>query len=58
MNNRKIRNALKSNGLYLYNLGEILNVSEATITRMMRHELSQDEQARIITLIEREGKKK
>lgn len=58
MNNRKIRNALKSNGLYLYNLGEILNVSEATITRMMRHELSQDEQARIIKLIEREGKKK
>lgn len=56
--NLAIRNALKRCGLYSYNLADILGVSEATITRMMRHELPRDEQNRIINLIEKEGRRK
>lgn len=56
--NIAIREALKNNGLCLWNLEDLLGVSSMSVTRLMRHELSQDEQSRIIKLIEREGKKK
>ena len=56
--NIAIRNSLKKYGLYAYSLAELLGVSEATVTRMMRHELPKDEQSRIIKLIEKEGKKR
>ena len=55
--NISIRTALKENGLYVYDLVDILGVSETTVTRMMRHELSQDDKNRIITLIEKEVSK-
>jgi hypothetical protein len=55
--NKAIRTALKKNGLFTYDLGDILGVSEATVIRMMRRELPQDEQDRIISLIEKEGVK-
>ena len=55
--NQKIRMALVKNGLCLWNLEDILGVSSMTITRMMRHELSIDEQKRIIGLIEKEASK-
>lgn len=55
--NIAIREALKRNGLFLWNLEDLLGVSCMTITRMMRHELSQDEQKRIIKLIEKEAKR-
>ena len=53
-----IREALSKHGLYVYQLQDILSVSETTITRMMRHELPKDEQSRIIKLIEKEGQEK
>lgn len=56
--NIPIRNALKEHGLHTYNLGDILGKSEATITRMMRHELPKEKQTEIINLIEKEVKKK
>lgn len=56
--NIAIREALKRNGLYLWNLEDLLGVSSMSVTRLMRHELAQDEQARIIKLIDKEGKKK
>lgn len=55
--NIAIRNSLKKHGLYAYSLADLLGVSEATITRMMRHELPKDEQKRIIGLIEKEANK-
>lgn len=56
--NMPIRNALKSYGFALWILEDLLGVSCMTITRMMRHELPEDEQKRIIQLIEKEGQKK
>ena len=51
--NMRIREALAHRGLFIWQLGKILNKSEATITRMMREELPEEEQNRIIELIER-----
>ena len=56
MKNQTIRDALTKQGLFLYQLGKILNVSEATITRMMREELPEPEQRRIVKLIKEGGK--
>jgi len=55
--NISVRNALKKYGFFVYDLEHILNLSETSITRMMRCELSQDEQDRIISLIEKEADK-
>lgn len=55
--NISVRNALKRYGLFVYDLERILDLSETSITRMMRRELPQDEQDRIISLIEKEGVK-
>lgn len=55
--NISVRNALKRYGLFVYDLERILDLSETSITRMMRRELPQDEQDRIISLIEKEADK-
>ncbi|MCR5235529.1 MAG: hypothetical protein K6E53_16740 [Lachnospiraceae bacterium] len=55
MKNKAIRDALAKQGLFLYQLGKILNVSEATVTRMMREELPEPEQRRIVNLIKKGG---
>ncbi len=55
MKNKAIREALAKRGLFMYQLGKLLNVSEATITRMMRDELPEQEQRRIVKLIEEGG---
>lgn len=55
MKNQKIRIALIAAGLHMYDLADILQVSEASVTRMMRKELPEDEQDRITELIRQEG---
>ena len=52
MNNIKIRQALASKMMKYYQLDEILGISEATRCRMLRTELPEEEQNRIIQLIE------
>lgn len=52
MNNIRIRQALASKMMKYYQLDEILGVSEATRCRMLRTELPEEEQNRIIQLIE------
>ena len=52
MNNIKIRQALASHMMKYYQLDEILGISEATRCRMLRSELPEEEQNRIIQLIE------
>ena len=42
MLNKEIRNEAKNKGVFLYEIAEKLNKSEATMTRLMRHELSAD----------------
>lgn len=56
MKNERLRTALKEMGVYLWEVAECLGVSEATVTRMMRKELPEEEQSRIIALVEKEGK--
>ena len=55
--NTKVREELAKHGFFLYQLGKFLNVSEMTVTRMMREELPEEEQNRIINLIREEAKK-
>lgn len=50
--NMIVRDALEKNELPLWYLKNILRCSESSITRMMRDELSVEEQKHIVTLIE------
>lgn len=50
-NNEAIRALLKKSNFTLWQLADALGVSEATITRMMRHEVSDEKYAEIVTLI-------
>lgn len=54
--NDKIRESLKKNKFPLWYLGQILDHSESYVTRMMRNELPEDEQIRIVKLIETAAK--
>jgi hypothetical protein len=51
MKNQEIRLAARGAGVPLWQLAEALGVSEPTMTRKLRHELSDDEKARILTII-------
>lgn len=52
MKNLMVRVALLEKGLHVYDLVDILHVSESTVTRKMRKEMPAEEQVRIIDLIE------
>lgn len=49
--NTDIRAAAKENGVFLYEICEKLKISEPTLTRKLRKELSVDEKARFLQLI-------
>ncbi len=51
MANRDIREAAKEAGVKLWQIANKLNVSEATITRLMRTELNAEEKANILKII-------
>ena len=55
--NEEIRNAAKKNGIFLWQIAEILGVSEPTMTRKMRRELSDNEKLKILSIIEDLAKK-
>lgn len=55
--NQLVRDELAKHGLFLWQLGKIINVSESTITRMMREELPEDEQRKLVELIRKESEK-
>lgn len=54
--NQAIRNALKECGMYQWQLAKLLSISEATLTRRMRTELSQEAQREIIARIHKWAK--
>ena len=56
MKNKKLRIALKEKGIYLWEAADYLGISEATMIRKLRRELPEEEQDRIIALIEKEVK--
>ncbi len=51
-NNILIRNSMKEHQVFQYEVAEILGISEPTLIRWLRKELPEDEQKRIVSLIE------
>lgn len=56
MNNFEIRQALKKNRLYNYELAAALGISEFCLSRKLRNELGSDEKKKIMDAIERLAK--
>lgn len=53
MANMQIRLAARGAGVPLWRIAQEMGISEPTITRKLRKELPEEEQARILTIIER-----
>lgn len=51
MNNR-IRTSIYANGLRHWEVADALGINEATLSRKLRHELPEDEEQRILEVIE------
>ena len=51
MTNKRVRDELIRNGMFLWKLAKLMDVSEASVTRMMREELPADRQDELIDLI-------
>ena len=49
--NERVRAELKKNGMYQWQLAKRLGMSEPTFTRMMREELPDEEQDRLVSII-------
>lgn len=49
--NSEIRSIIKSSGIRFWQIADRLNISEATMTRKMRHELSEEEKTKIMSII-------
>lgn len=56
MKNKEIREQLKKHNLCLWELADILEVSEPTVIRWMRHEMSDERKTEIITFIKEHSK--
>lgn len=56
MANENIRELAKANGVKFWEIADVLSVSEATVTRKLRHELPEDEKQRILEIIKALGK--
>lgn len=53
MNNSDVRTAAKSAGVFLYQIAAAMGISEPTMTRKLRFELSDNEKKPIFEAIER-----
>ena len=51
MRNKEIREAKKEKGMSQWQLGELLGVSENTVNRRLRKELSDEEKQKILKVI-------
>ena len=51
-NNQIIRDAMSRYSMYQYQVAEILGLNEGTVCRMMRKEIPEEEQRRIVSMIE------
>lgn len=51
MRNKEIREAMKEKGMSQWQLGELLGVSENTVNRRLRKELSDEEKQKILKVI-------
>ena len=57
MANESLRAELRNKGLMLWELADILGISEASVTRMLRHELTTEERSNIMAKVNEEVKK-
>lgn len=55
MKNRIIKEALFKNDLKQYQLAEIMGIHEASLSRKLRNELSEEEQLQIVRMIKAKG---
>lgn len=55
--NRKIREAMKDSGMYYWQLADLMRISNWTLSVKLRHELPEEEQKRILSLIEKHRRK-
>ncbi len=53
MNNSDVRTAAKNAGVFLYQIAAAIGISEPTMTRKMRFELSEQEKQPIFDAIEK-----
>ncbi len=49
--NDEIKAMVKSNGVYMYEVADRLNISEPTLTRWLRHELTTTRREEIVNAI-------
>ena len=52
MKNKEIREAAKKAGVFLWRVAERLGVTEFSFSRKLRHELSTEEKAKVLSIIE------
>ena len=52
MTNNEIRAKAKEKSVKLWQIADALKISEPTITRKLRHELSEEEKQKILALID------
>lgn len=52
LSNRDLRKSAKDNGVALWQIADKLNISEPTMTRKLRRELSAAEKAKIMSIID------
>lgn len=58
MSNKNIRESAKEKRVYLWQIANAMGISEPTMTRRMRSELSEQEQANIMSIIQKLSEQK
>lgn len=56
MANEVVKNALKNAGMKQWELAELLEISEYTLCRKLRRELSDSDKEHVLTVIKQNGK--
>lgn len=52
----EMKKEAKKNGVPLWKIADALGISEATLTRLLRHDLSEEKEAQILDIIRKESK--
>lgn len=52
MKNTELRAIIKSRGVKFWQLADYLGISEATLTRLMRHDLGADKVAEVLSAVD------
>lgn len=56
MKNIEIRNLVKTTGVKMWQIADVLGIADTTLCRKLRKELSQKEKEKIISIIQRLSK--